>query len=127
MVIITICWSYATRSGEGPEGGEDFMRQLSAALGSYGYTMFDGSMVPAGGNWMEYWATKAHGSKAVIPILSPAYFNSKPCMAELQYAPYAGVQLFPVLGEQYDKASIPKACDMILFDRCRFNTIRTRF
>jgi len=123
---VDVVLSYATRSSDPamPKGGERMMQSLVEELRGWGFTTFDGSEVPPGGNWRNWWGTKALNCGVVLPLLSPAYFDSPACIAELTLAANAGKAILPVLSERFPSGTVPVDCKMILQDKNRIPSSR---
>ena len=71
--------------------------------------------VPGGGNWREWWATKARSCDMVIAVLSREYFRSPTCRDELTFARNNGKLIIAVYAETFHWDEVDsEACKMIL-------------
>ena len=61
------------------------------------------AQVPPGCNWRVWWCTKAEKCKVVVPILSPPFFESPACAAELTFAGNHCTTLVAVQAEPYGR------------------------
>ena len=64
------------------------------------------------GNWREWWAAKAKSCEVVIPMISPSFFASNACRAELTFAVNNRKYIAPVLVEPFSEC--PPDMEMLL-------------
>eukprot|EP00658_Telonema_sp_P-2_P029561 TRINITY_DN22478_c0_g1_i4.p1 TRINITY_DN22478_c0_g1~~TRINITY_DN22478_c0_g1_i4.p1 ORF type:complete len:246 (+),score=50.88 TRINITY_DN22478_c0_g1_i4:142-879(+) len=114
-----IVLSYRTKSSDDPKGGEKLMLLLAARLEKEGFRTFHGRQVPGGEDWREYWTQQVLGCAVVIPLLSPAFFESKACRDELIFADNHQKSIVPVLCEPLKNEEVPSGMEMILQSRNR--------
>merc|ERR1711937_1101380 len=96
-----VVFSYCTASSISSGGGEVLMWKLSHALASAGITSFNRKQVPSGSNWREWWCSEANGCKVIVALLSPSYFKSEECTAELTFVANTNRHIVPVVAEPF--------------------------
>ena len=76
------------------------MWQVAAYLKRRGIASFNGKQVKPGEDWMQKWLGKMPDAQVCIAMLSPAYFQSRPCKEELYMACRDGLYIIPVIFEK---------------------------